>query len=620
MESVSYDIKIRTGSIGAASPPLSPTSSANVPLQTGSPVVIMSHTLLPTHTDAQGNGFAGQIMAWMDICAGIAAKRHCSQPVVTASMDDLYFRNLCKLGDVVTVKAKVNRTFRTSLEVGVVVEAEDLITKGDIRFVCSGYFIFVALNTKNGTGHAPSPVPEYVPVTEDEKYAFEAAEQRRHLRTKMKEDLNRVTNSTVVINPFNKNLPHKNAKHSVAVATHLVLPSHANTIGVTFGGQIMAWMESCATISAMRHCNKLCIPVGVDALQFLHPVEVGEAITIKAKVTRAFKTSMEVRVKVKSENMLTGETKLCNNAFFTFIAVEEGKPTPVPQLIPDTDKEKQYYQLASSRRQWRLEKKEMFEFIEMTTVPSEQKRATIFGQLLANQSEKYVEDWELMDESPGLKVWAKDAPVLTIGEERMCCMRGDITVHNAEIDEVLPLITNSELRVLWDELYSEIHYVDTVSPWIYILHMISSSLPNHATHQHSHGKKKGADFCTVQCVHISSNHKQAIISEHSTKHQKLPKSQNYLRGSIFSPSGFVITSKTLNDHTNHNDNPQTVLHITYICKQLNQEELTEFMESQWEAFTKSVHNLKLRVEELAYAKDRKSLYNAIVPTQSLTLQ
>lgn len=98
MESVSYDFKIRTGSVSSPITPLSPTSSSTPNnLQTGSPVVIMSHTLLPTHTDAQGNGFAGQIMAWMDICAGIAAKRHCSQPVVTASMDDLYFRNLCKV-------------------------------------------------------------------------------------------------------------------------------------------------------------------------------------------------------------------------------------------------------------------------------------------------------------------------------------------------------------------------------------------------------------------------------------------------------------------------------------------------------------------------------------------
>ena len=103
MESVSYDIKIRSGSVGPAHAPLSPTSSNSVLSQTGSPVVIMSHTLLPTHTDAQGNGFAGQIMAWMDICAGIAAKRHCSQPVVTASMDDLYFRNLCKVSQLADI-------------------------------------------------------------------------------------------------------------------------------------------------------------------------------------------------------------------------------------------------------------------------------------------------------------------------------------------------------------------------------------------------------------------------------------------------------------------------------------------------------------------------------------
>lgn len=89
-------------------------------------VVVMSTQVLPTHTNAQEYVFGGQIMAWMDICAGIAAKRHCRTPVVTASMDDLHFRNLAKVGHIITVKARVNKTFRCSMEVGVTVEAEEL--------------------------------------------------------------------------------------------------------------------------------------------------------------------------------------------------------------------------------------------------------------------------------------------------------------------------------------------------------------------------------------------------------------------------------------------------------------------------------------------------------------
>jgi acyl-coenzyme A thioesterase PaaI-like protein len=86
--------------------------------------------------------------------------------------------------------------------------------------------------------------------------------------------------------------------------THLVLPSHANTIGVTFGGQIMAWMESCAIISAMRHCRKMCLTVAVDTLHFLHPIQVGEAVIITARVNAVFSMSIEVEVSVSSENLM----------------------------------------------------------------------------------------------------------------------------------------------------------------------------------------------------------------------------------------------------------------------------------------------------------------------------
>lgn len=83
-----------------------------------------------------------------------------------------------------------------------------------------------------------------------------------------------------------------------------LISGHANTIGVTFGGHIMAWMENCAIISAMRHARKLCHCVGVDSMYFLHPVQVGEAVRISAAVNRAFTTSMEVGVVVKSENLI----------------------------------------------------------------------------------------------------------------------------------------------------------------------------------------------------------------------------------------------------------------------------------------------------------------------------
>ena len=117
----------------------------------------------------------------------------------------------------------------------------------------------------------------------------------------------------------------------------------------------MHWIDIAGAMAASRHSNRVVATVAVDSLDFRHPVRMGELVTLKAKLTWVGRTSMEVTVNVYSENVKTGEVIKTNKAYMTYVALDdEGKPTPVPPLIPETDEEKEDYIKAEKRRNERL--------------------------------------------------------------------------------------------------------------------------------------------------------------------------------------------------------------------------------------------------------------------------
>lgn len=137
--------------------------------------------------------------------------------------------------------------------------------------------------------------------------------------------------------------------------TEIVLPSDTNALGTIFGGKIMAWIDIAGAIAAGRHARKVVVTASIDALHFLAPVKLGQVVHIRAMVNFASRTSMEVGVKVNSENLVTGEQVHTATAYTTFVALDEnGRPTPVPAIIPKTDEEKRRYQAAQKRRESRV--------------------------------------------------------------------------------------------------------------------------------------------------------------------------------------------------------------------------------------------------------------------------
>ena len=136
-----------------------------------------SEIVLPSDANALGTAFGGRVVSWIDIAASISAQRHCRSFVVTASMDDIHFVAPIRQGEVVVLLAQVNASWRTSVEVGVRVEAEDVLT-GVRKHAVTAYLTFVAL----GPDGTPTPVPPVTPETETERRRQSQANGRREQR------------------------------------------------------------------------------------------------------------------------------------------------------------------------------------------------------------------------------------------------------------------------------------------------------------------------------------------------------------------------------------------------------------------------------------------------------
>lgn len=147
----------------------------------------------------------------------------------------------------------------------------------------------------------------------------------------------------------------KTVKDSKATMTEMVLPNDTNTLNNLMGGRLMHLMDVVAAIAAQRHSNCTVVTAAVDSISFNHPIALGNVVTLKAQVTRAFTTSMEIFIEVFAEDIPACLKEKTHQAFFTFVAVDaHGKPVKVPALEPSNASEQELYEQALKRRQSRL--------------------------------------------------------------------------------------------------------------------------------------------------------------------------------------------------------------------------------------------------------------------------
>lgn len=536
----------RTAVAGIAAP------AAVAPVPMAATRVVMHQLVLPADVNQLGICTGGQVLSWIDLCAGLSAKTLARGPCVTASVDAVHFLRPCRLGCVVIIAAMVSRTFNTSMEVAVVLESEDMRT-GVRHHCCSAFLTFVATPAPaaaagatparqgGAAGAAPTAaaLPRVAPTTPEHRALFEGAEARRQQRlqqrTRLRSDPRlleaertcrlqpithreggptlppaitlqllpprpsqqaarasddgsschssampqpwawmesldgrpgpaahhptalpgqaavplaaagtgpgapapaasrpeggraQVTDSAVRTSTSGRPPagPHANAAAAAAAAaaaflpkvpqqhqqyagsvqqrqlvppsctaaymTQSILPQHANTLQITFGGQVMSWIEQCAYISASRLRAPACLTAAMDSVAFVRPTRVGDILYITAQVTAIFGSSLEVMASVFGESPFdlahhTGGSSTagtshggsgsdaifhCADAFVTVVAVDvtHGSPVQVPfALDPQEPADKLRYEGALARRAERLHMRSTFVAQERTRV------------------------------------------------------------------------------------------------------------------------------------------------------------------------------------------------------------------------------------------------------------
>jgi acyl-CoA hydrolase len=153
-------------------------------------------------------------------------------------------------------------------------------------------------------------------------------------------------------------MPAKRWQDSASETVQVVLPNDSNPLGFILGGTVMHLIDITGAIACHRHTNTLALTAGVDGLEFLHPIKVGDMIVLKSRVTCTFKTSLEVEVEVFSEEIPTGTRKLTSRAYVTFVSIDvDGKPQPVAPLLVETPEDEERCRQAHARRAERLARK-----------------------------------------------------------------------------------------------------------------------------------------------------------------------------------------------------------------------------------------------------------------------
>ena len=151
----------------------------------------------------------------------------------------------------------------------------------------------------------------------------------------------------------------KTVAESKSDYAEMALPIYANPLGKLIGGRVMHLVDMAGAIAAMRHCGRTVVTASVDHMSFLRPISIGELVTLRSSVNRAFRTSMEVGVVVYAEDLQTGEQRHTSSAYLTFVALDEyGRRVPVPPVVPETEEEKRRYDEAAIRRELRLQMKD----------------------------------------------------------------------------------------------------------------------------------------------------------------------------------------------------------------------------------------------------------------------
>lgn len=424
--------------------------------------VKMSQIVLPCHANHCGQLSAGQLLKWMDSTACLSAERHAGCSCITASVDDIHFETTIGVGQVVNIKAKVNRAFTSSMEVGILVSCEDLFSDRQWK-VCHAFATFVARRTEAGKVQ----LKQVIPRTQEEQMEYSLAAERRRMRLIHAEIITDLLSSCSA-QTVSECLDYHDAvpaERTRVESVELVLPPHANHQVSTFGGQIMAWMENVATISASRLCNAHPTLRTIDMFHFRGPSHIGDRLVLKAIVNNAFKESMEVGVCAEAYQ---GGAPLrhINTAFMTFEVLDnDRKPCTLPRIRPEPVDGKRRFQEAIARKKIRLDRKYIISCKQSEvplSVPWDQSNQMYlsYNNVSALKMLAARTNWVLTSEKNKVSLY-------TLEENQTLCFK--VETHVAvEAEQVFLLLSDLRRRKEWDhhyqdcEMITEAHEDDTI--------------------------------------------------------------------------------------------------------------------------------------------------------------
>ncbi|EDO38194.1 predicted protein, partial [Nematostella vectensis] len=414
----------------------------------------MNQIVQPLHTNQKDNKLSGgQLLKWMDATACLAAEKHAGNACVTASMDDLHFDQDITIGQVVNLRAKVNRAFNTSMEVGVVVSVEDLIT-GEKREVSRGFFTFVAFDAKHNKVQL-SPID---PVTEEERLQYALASERRRMRIRHGTDLKEMTEKQLSNNASPAKVQSGvKVRETLIQSVELVLPPHANHHQSTFGGQILAWMVTLCSIAATRLGRTHAQLRSVDEVKFRGPSRVGDRVVIRAIVNNTFENSMEVGCRVEAY-AVGGETRHINSAFFTFVAPDSnGSAKTLPVAIPETEDEKRRAAEAVARREIRAQRRAIRQSIgPVISIPWSPTNSQMLNYNNIEALTRLYEHtgWELVNSVQGVTLYKREI-------SGFLCVKSEFVV-DCPACKVYDLMCNEEHRKEWDPFFADSKIIEVV--------------------------------------------------------------------------------------------------------------------------------------------------------------
>ena len=304
----------------------------------------MFHHVFPEFANPLGTLHGGRLMNWIMIIGGLAASRVAKGSTVLGTADSIDFINPVKIGEIVVLDSWVEYVGKSSLEVGVRVHSENPET-GEKKFTTSSYLAYVAVD-KDGK---PRAIKEKItPANETEESIYLRAQNRKDERLfqlAQKEEKA-------------KGIEDESTEMRWKLETlRVVLPEDALWENLMSIGKLMMNIDETAAILASRFVRGVIVTGSIDNLYLYSPIRVGEVITLKAGLNHVGNTSMEVGIKVISEDLRTGDQKHTGTTFLNFIHIgEDGKPKLVPNFTPKTPTEIKHWRDAEERRKRRIER------------------------------------------------------------------------------------------------------------------------------------------------------------------------------------------------------------------------------------------------------------------------